>query len=313
MKSRNFSKVFSMILCIVTVIMIFSITANADMGPKPSVRIKFENLGDELCYGTLLSSKESTGPSSAWNGNEADAQHNENPNGYYSYQNFGYDVWKAFVDYSENDDFYFLQEAWQINETKELAWTYYPPNEFKILLYFPETGEFSISGVYERYAFDSYFTVNMEGVKLSVDYNEELSTDERLNAYKSYNYAVEIGSLAARIVITILIEMAIALLFGFRKKNQLLLLIVVNTATQIILNVLLNIINYNSGEMAFVFFYVLFEIAVFAIEAILYCKMLKKKSEKQKENWFYVLYALVANAVSFGAGLLVAQIVPGIF
>ena len=313
MKSKKFTKVLTMFLCTVMVIMIFPITANADMGPKPSVRVTFENLGDEECWGTLLSSKESTGPSSAWNGKEEDAQHNENPNGYYSYQKFGYDVWKAFIDYAENDDFYFLQEAWQINETKELAWTYYPPNEFKILLYFPETGEFSVSGVYERYAFDSYFTVNMDGVKLSVDYNEELSSDERINAFKSYNYTVEIVSLVARIIITILIEMAIALLFGFRKKKQLLLLIGVNAATQIILNVLLNVINYNSGELAFVVFYILFEIAVFVIEAILYCTIMKKISEQPKKNWFYVLYALIANAVSFGAGFVVAQMLPGIF
>ena len=313
MKSKKFTKVLTMFLCTVMAIMIFPITANADMGPKPSVRVTFENLGDEECWGTLLSSKESTGPSSAWNGKEEDAQHNENPNGYYSYQKFGYDVWKAFIDYAENDDFYFLQEAWQINETKELAWTYYPPNEFKILLYFPETGEFSVSGVYERYAFDSYFTVNMDGVKLSVDYNEELSSDERINAFKSYNYTVEIVSLVARIIITILIEMAIALLFGFRKKKQLLLLIGVNAATQIILNVLLNVINYNSGELAFVVFYILFEIAVFVIEAILYCTIMKKISEQPKKNWFYVLYALIANAVSFGAGFVVAQMLPGIF
>lgn len=306
-------KLIAMLLCFVMVLAVFPITASADTGPKPSVRITFENLGNEECWGTLLSSKESTGPSSAWNGKEEDAQHNENPNGYYSYQKFGYDIWKAFVDYAENDDFYFLQEAWQINETKELAWTYYPPNEFKILLYFPETGEFSVSGVYERYAFDSYFTVNMDGVKLSVDYNEELSSDERINAFKSYNYTVEIISLVARIIITIIIEMAIALLFGFRKKKQLLLLIGVNTATQIILNVLLNVINYNSGELAFVVFYILFEIAVFVIEAILYCKIMKKISEQQKKNWFYVLYALIANAVSFGAGFIVAQMLPGIF
>ena len=119
MKSKRFTKVLTMFLCTVMVIMIFPITANADMGPKPSVRITFENLGNEECWGTLLSSKESTGPSSAWNGKEEDAQHNENPNGHYSYQKFGYDVWKAFVDYAENDDFFFLQEAWQINETKE--------------------------------------------------------------------------------------------------------------------------------------------------------------------------------------------------
>lgn len=313
MKNRKLTRVFTALLCAVLVMMVFPITASADTGPKPSVRITFENLGTEECWGTLLSSKPSTGPSSAWNGNEEDAQHNENPNGYYSYQKFGYDIWKAFVDYDEKDDYYFLQEAWQINETKELAWTYYPPNEFKILLYFPETGEYAVSGVYERYAFDSYFTVNMDGVKLSVDYNEELSSDDRLNAYKSYNYGVEIGSLVARILITIIIEMGIALLFGYREKKQLLLLVGVNSGTQIILNVLLNIINYNSGEMVFVVFYVLFELVVFAIEAILFYHLLNKISIKQKPKWLAVVYALVANAVSVGAGMMIAECLPGIF
>lgn len=310
MKMRKWMAV---LICIVMVTALFPITASADTGPKPSVRITFENLGDEECWGTLLSSKQSTGPSSAWDGTEENARHNENPNEQYSYQPFGYDIWKAFVDYAEKDDFYFLQEAWQIDETKELAWTYYPPNEFKILLYFPESGEFAISGVYERYAFDSYFTVNMDGVKLTVDYNEELSSDERINAYKSYNYAVEIGSLVARILITILIEMAIALMFGYREKKQLLLLIGVNGITQIILNVLLNIINYNSGELAFVIFYVLFELVVFAIEAILFYRLLNKLSIKKKPKWLAVIYALVANIVSFGAGMYIAEWLPGIF
>lgn len=313
MKSEKFTRIITTLMCVLMAMMIFPITASADTGPKPSVRIKFENLGDELCYGTLLSSKPSTGPSSAWDGTEEDARHNENSNGYYDWQDFGYDVWKAFVDYDEKDEFYFLQEAWQINETKELAWTYYPPNEFKILLYFPETGEYAVSGVYERYAFDSYFTVNMDDAKLSVDYNEELSSDDRLNAYKSYNYSVEIGSLVARILITIVIEMAIALLFGYREKKQLLLLTGVNSGTQIILNVLLNIVNYNSGEMAFVVFYILFELIVFTIEAVLFYHFLNKISIKQKPKWLAVVYALVANFVSFGAGMLIAEWLPGIF
>ncbi len=312
MKLKKFNKVLTMLLCTVMVIMIFPITANADMGPKPSVRIIFENLGNEECWGTLLSSKESTGPSSTWDGNEENARYNENPN--YDYQTFGYDIWKAFVDYAENDDFYFLQEAWQINETKELAWTYYPPNEFKILLYYPETETFVVSGIYEKYAFDTYYTVNMDGVNInSVEFDEELSSNERIEAYRSYEYRKEILSLIARIVVTILIEMAIALLFGFRKKKQFLLLVGVNTATQVILNVLLNVINYNSGELAFVVFYIFLEIVVFVIEAILYCTILKKISDTPKRAWFYVLYALIANAVSFGAGFIVAQMLPGIF
>lgn len=306
-------KWMAMLICIVMVTALFPITANADTGPKPSVQITFENLGDKECWGTLLSSKQSTGPSSAWDGTEENARHNENPNEQYSYQPFGYDIWKAFVDYAEKDDFYFLQEAWQIDETKELAWTYYPPNEFKILLYFPETGEFAVSGVYERYAFDSYFTVNMDGVKLSVDYNEELSSDERINAYKSYNYAVEVGSLVARILITILIEMAIALMFGYWEKKQLLLLVGMNAGTQIILNVLLNIINYNSGELAFVVFYVLFEIIVVIIEAIVLLTFLNKISVKPRKRWLMIVYAVLANVVSFWSGLYLADWLPGIF
>lgn len=306
-------KWLTILICLVLAVSLFPITASADTGPKPSVRITFENLGNEECWGTLLSSKESTGPSSAWNGKEEDAQHNENPNGYYSYQKFGYDVWKAFVDYDEKDDYYFLQEAWQINETKELAWTYYPPNEFKILLYFPETEEYAVSGVYERYAFDSYFTVNMDGVKLSVGYNEELSSDERINAYNSYNYRVEILALIARIIITIIIEMAIALAFGYWEKKQLLLLAGMNTGTQIILNVLLNIINYNSGRIAFVLFYILFEIIVAIIEAVVLLVFLNKISITQRKRWLMVVYVILANVVSFWSGLYLADWLPGIF
>ena len=87
----------------------------------------------------------------------------------------------------------------------------------------------------------------------------------------------------------------------------------VNIVTQIVLNVLLNIINYNSGEMAFVVFYVLFELVVFAIEAVLFYRLLNKISNKQKPKWFAVVYALVANAVSFGAGMMIAEWLPGIF
>lgn len=36
--------------------------AYADMGPKPSVRIAFAQMGEELCYATLLSKTPSTGP-----------------------------------------------------------------------------------------------------------------------------------------------------------------------------------------------------------------------------------------------------------
>ena len=134
-----------------------------------------------------------------------------------------------------------------------------------------------------------------------------------LTVSRSYDCTQEIVFLAARIVITILIEMAIALLFGFREKKQILLLTGVNTATQILLNVLLNIANYNSGPMVCVILYMLFEVIVFVIEAVIYCTVMNRLSEQSKRKRFYVIYSLIANAASFGIGILLSRTLPGIF
>ena len=303
MKS-NLKKIITLFICVLFITDLFSVSAGADTGPKPSVRVSFKNMGDELCFGTLLSKNPSTGPNSVWNGNEDDVYND----------GCEIDIWRAFVDYEDSDGFYFLQITWQVNEKKELAWTYYPPESFKILLYYPETEKFVVSDICERYAFDTYYTVDMMGVDIgSVDYDENLSNNDRLKAYKSYEYTGEIISLFARILITLTIEMCVAFLFGFRTKRALLLLVSVNALTQIILNVLLNIINFNSGEAAFFAGYIMLEILVFAAEALLYAVYMNKFSEKAKSKAFYVIYSFWANAVSFALGLFISNIVPGIF
>lgn len=286
-------KVFAFIMCLMLV-MAMTIPASADIGPKPSVQIEFTGMEGQTYYGTLLSMYESTGPASVWDGNpeHADYQPGEE----------GYDIWLKFVEYQDGDGYYFLQWWWDCSETNQLNWTYYPPTPFKILLYFPETDTFYVSPVYERYAFDSYFTVDMS----------DLDADPMV-ADKSYDYTWEIISLAARIILTIALELAIALLFGYREKKVLGFLAIVNAVTQVGLNVALNIINYNSGSMIFTFNYVLLEILVFAIEAIAYAVLLKKFSGKEQKLVKAVGYALVANAASFGFGLWLAHVIPGIF
>lgn len=304
MKKRKIKQFFIRVLCALFVFMALPVTIHADIGPKASVRIQFKNMPDELCYGTLLSEKESTGPASVWDGIKEHARKDEETA----------DIWNAFVNYKDPDGYYYLQQHDKVSDTNEIAWTYYPPNRFKILLYYPETGTFVSSGIYERYAFDTYYTVDMDGIDIhDVEYNEELSTNERIEAYRSYEYRQEMIGLAVRIVLTIVIEMLVALLFGFREKKQLVILAVVNIITQILLNVGLNIINYNSGAMAFTIFYVLLEVVVFIVEAILYCTLLKKASMKKKKNGYYVLYSFIANLVSFIAGMIIANVIPGIF
>ena len=286
-------KVFVFLMCLV-LLMTMPISASADMGPKPSVRIEFTGIEGETYYGTLLSLRDSTGPASAWNGNPDYAHYHPGDE--------GYEIWQKFVEYEDSDGYYFLQEWWDCSDTNQLNWTYYPPTPFKILLYFPETDTFYVSPVYERYAFDSYFTVDLSAY----------DTDTVL-AHQSYDYTWEIISLIARIILTIALELGIALLFGYREKKVLGFLAVVNILTQVTLNVALNIINYNSGALTFTFSYVLFEILVFAIEAIVYAALLKKFSSKEQKKGRAVGYAFIANAASFALGLWLAHIIPGIF
>ena len=303
MKKRMHVGLFMLLFYMIFTVTALPITAKADMGPKPSVRIQFKNMGDDLCYGTLLSREKHAGPARVWDGTARLAQ----------LYDLDRSIWKAFVDYKDSDGYYFLQRGWTVSETGEIAWTYYPPENFKILLYYPETETFVSSGSYERYAFDTYYTVDMEGVRIgSVEYNENLSTNERINAYRSYNYRKELLSLAVRILLTIAIEMAVALLFGFRQKKQLQILALVNITTQLLLNLLLNIIHYNAGPLAFITSYVFFQVIAFVLEAGLYCRLLKKVSER-KENWYYVLYSFVANSASFWVGYYLATVLPGIF
>lgn len=298
---KNFIKRTASLVLVLAVLVSLAVTVWGDTGPKPSVRVEFENMDDVLCYGTLLSERESTGPASAWDGDPDHARHNGMEG--YEYQALDEATWQKFVDYEDADGYYFLQEGWIVSDEQELAWTYYPPNPFKILLYFPETDTFMTSGVYERYAFDSYFTVDME------------QTDENglLLAKRSYEYGPEIFALLCRMVITVVLEMAIALVFGFREKKQLLLLLGVNVVTQVILNVLLHCIYHQSGPWAAVFYYVIFELVVFAIEAVVYAIFLRRLSSKPKRVWFCVLYAVVANLVSFIGGYQLGNLIPQIF
>ena len=285
-------KMISLLICMILIISL-PVTAKADIGPKPSVRITFTGIEGENYYGTLLSERRSTGPATAWDGYEDYRDwkpENEKP------------IWEKFISYEDTDGYYFLQEWWDCSKSNQLNWTYYPPNPFKILLYFPETDSFYVSDIYERYAFDSYFTV---------DLSEYATTP--ITARQSYDYKWELISLAARIVLSIVLELAIALVFGYREKKALAFLAIVNVITQVTLNVALNIINYKSGSMGFTFAFICMEIVVFAIEAIAYKSLLQRFSTAEQEKRRGVSYALVANTASFAIGLWLAHLIPGIF
>ncbi|HHY28397.1 MAG TPA: hypothetical protein GX523_16980 [Desulfitobacterium dehalogenans] len=288
-------------LCLIS-ILIMPAPAYADMGPKPSVVIDFKGLGNEKYYVTLLSEIASTGPHSALG---------EHPNNQrYHEDDEDYEIWEKFISYQDKDGYYFLQYFRECSETSQFTWGYYPPPEFKILIYFPEYDQFAVSeDVYDRYAFHSYYSVDSKGLELG-----SITPTENIKAVRNYDYTWELISLFVRIIATIAIEILVALLFGFRAKKQLLIIGAVNIVTQSILNILLNVINYSQGSMMFVFDYIWMEAFVFIIEAGIYSILLPKYSSMVvTKKRLVILYALTANIVSFGLGLYIAYLIPGIF
>ena len=289
------------ILCVAAMFVFVPSFAYGDIGPKPSVIVNFEGLEGEIYYVTLMSETSSTGPYSAVGNFERDHRRAKDEE--------DYEIWKKFVDYQDEDGYYFLQYFRDCTETSEFRWTYYPPQKFKILMYFPELDSFAVSDVYERYAFASYYKVDASNMELL-----PLSAFDGLKAVKHYNFTSEIISLFLRIIATIAIEVLVALLFGYRAKKQLRIILITNIATQTVLNIILNTVNYYYGGLAFLLSYILAEVIVFIIEASVYANLLTRDSTgKLSKKGYAVLYAFVANAVSFYLGFQIAKLIPGIY
>ena len=289
-------KIICILLFIPIIIMSLPVTANADMGPKPFIQVRFENVGDEECYGTILSSASSLIMySSATPGST-------NP---YDKDSIDYTLWDAFVNYEDPDGYYFLQTFSLCSESEPLEISYDLPSTFKVLLYYPETGVFLTSDICEKYNYEfNYYYVDMsgissdsEGIILQVNVLEE-------------NYTLEIIFFFCRIFITIILEILIALLFSFKQKRQIIIIVIVNIITQLFLNYQL-VGNWEEGwGVWFMFFYFIMEIAVFLIEAIIYSVLFKLLIKEKEPIWKSILYALIANAFSFVVGIILTLVLP---
>ena len=280
-------RIAAIIACLLMLVLLPT-AAFADMGPKPSVRIGIEGLDPDVpCWGTLLSEEASTGPSRAYDGENARVGE------------AGEDVWRAFVDYEDPDGYYFLQELWPCSEDGRLWWTYYPPEEFKLLLYFPETGEFVSSGKCSAYAFTSWFDARL--------------SDGELALSKSYDYSGAIVNFAVRCALTVALECAAAyFIFRLRTPGRLKAVAAVNVITQLALNLVVNIIAYLAGSFMIAFRFFLLECLVFAAEGALYDMFFRRAGEPVPVKRCWAL-SLVGNLMSYALGLWLAYAVPGLF
>ena len=127
-------------------------------------------------------------------------------------------------------------------------------------------------------------------------------------AERTYDFTWEILSMLARMALTLAVELLLALVFGYRTARQLRIIATVNVCTQLGLNLLINLANWQAGLFAFLLAYFGLELMAFLVEAVLYARWLTPGRSSKKA----VLYALVANVLSFWAGIQVSMWIPGI-
>lgn len=268
--------------------------AAADTGPKPSITVTPEGFGEDACYLTLLSQTETTGP---WSKQESFAASKDS----YGDPEADEAIWTAFNDYQDAEGFFFLGCYGEVTGGQVFCWSYYPPDTFKVLAYFPDSGTFAVGPVTERKEFSARYTVSPS------------ETGETLLIEKARNQEAENKSFVGRLVLTLALELAVAVVFAFRAKRQIITIVCMNLITQVGLNqAITHLFPLVSSRWYWPGLLVL-EVLIFLVEGAVYAKLLprwKKDPAAVCHPWGY---ALAANVASFGVGLILAQLIPGMF
>ena len=276
------------LLCVVlTLVTLLATTALADTGPKPSIRITFSGLEGQRYYITLLVETDPKGPGPGRTNDLVDADEAN-----------AYDAFKAYKDEDGYRFYGYLRDG---TESHYYSWNYYPPKHFKILLWFPESETYAVSGPCNRYAFETYYHVDAS----------DWEPGQLLPREKNYPVMKETTKFLIRVLLTVFFEVFIALIFDIRGWKQILLMVGVNLLTQIGLNFALN--GYSRVVFVGYVLYTMLEVLVAIAEWLLYRLMLPRLSGKPLTRDRVAAYAFTANGVSFVAGILLAQVLPSAF
>ena len=271
-------------------------SVQADTGPKPSVVVDIKGLEGQEYWVTLLAKEESTGPYSVDGIQERMEYQEKDVN----------TIFEKIIKLTRTQDYHFLGFTQNCTETHRFEWIYYPPEEFKIFIYLPKLNKYFISEEEcSKYAFDSYYMLKVDQNELNHEKN--CIVIKKGAVKRSYDYQEETGNLLARMLFTLAVEILLAMLMGFRKKKELFIILMVNVLTQVFLNVVLN-------EMVFLknwqtLGYLLVEVGIVCLEGIAFVKTIGSDNS-QRKIW---TYAFFANLLSFGSGLMMADLLPWLF
>ena len=260
-------KLFKIIL-VVLVCAGFIVPAFADIGPKPSVTVIIEGIETgKTYYVTLLGKESSYGPH-----HSSDEWHGE--------------IHDAFKDYQDKDGYYYLGLSEELEDSNAISIGYYPPNDFKVLIYLIDEQRYICSEAVKAEAFYSTFRAVVEGDSIKV---EDISS--------MTPYVVN-GLIC--LIATVVIEVLLAILLAY--KGHVKTIIIVNVITNLLLQTVVSLIYYYDGLLTMMLVYVPLEIAICVVEYIVYLFMIKRKKFK------LLIYTIAANIITAYLGFIIKAI-----
>lgn len=266
-----------------------SVFANAPAGD--SIGIVFDELPDEPCFITVLFEKEDNAYQWLPENEEWLRWFQANvPDPHYVCEDgvTERNLMEAFEGYSDPDGYLFVHHYQKLAANNH--WSSVHNETFKILLYFPETDRFISSGVQQLYTKNSVYHASINGDQIVVtsDFRKQILP--------------ELLRFLLRLVLTVALELLIARLFGYRKKEAVRLILIVNVITQVLLNLVLFGIRLRTLFFVDEGILLLLELVIVVTEAVIYAKKLPDYDDFSGPVRA-VIYAVVANLASLIAGL----------
>ena len=246
-------------------------------GYYQTTEVTFEGI-QETCYGTLLSRKSESG---TW-----------------SYQmeldlNAPQEIMDFFKGYQDADHFFYLNYFQDVSEGL-LYWPYYPPEEFKILLYCPDSASVIVSDVIHRYSLSSPFKAVIDNGNITVQRN--------------YNYRKLVLNVACRTLFGTFLAVLTAVLYAKPYNNEIRYMILGNLLFQAAINALISFYSFYNGfsYVEYILFMWLPYFLWFLLQGFLFSRHARGISMPYLCSFF-------SNAVAYFGGLLLVDVLPKLF
>lgn len=285
-------KTMPMAIVLFLIISFFPILANADVGPKPSLEIIVKGMDSEDYWLDLLVTDKSE---YSWlDISDLEGERVKKLAEYVDEEGFH----PALLGGTRVPLFGDLKGEKNSNNTYSHKFSYIgTPEKFKIAI-LTQDDALIISDLIHRKHFNSVVEFDLRG--------EVLKEDIRLSAGKIKEIMplakMSIGFIL-RLLLTLAIEIGIALLFGFTIKKSGKTLLKTNIFTQVLLNIAILWINLSYGMLAALLIFLLMEIFIIFFETVVYARYLTERSRGRR-----IVYGIIANIgsllVGFGINLI---------